>query len=82
MHTSDLLCRSRRNANNQEMEKRIMASAQTRASKKYQEKVGLISKSYKIKKELADQFAEKCDQNGIAASRQLSIMMQEYIDTH
>lgn len=59
-----------------------MASAQTRASKKYQEKVGLISKSYKIKKELADQFAEKCDQNGIAASRQLSIMMQEYIDTH
>lgn len=58
-----------------------MASAQTRASKKYQEKVGLVSKSYKIKKELADQFAKKCAQNGVAASKQISIMMQEYIDT-
>ncbi len=59
-----------------------MATAQTRASKKYQDKVGLISKSYKIKKELADAFAEKCSQNGIAASKQISNMMQEYIDTH
>lgn len=59
-----------------------MASAQTRASQKYQKKVGLVAKSYKIKRELADKFAEKCSQNGIAASKQISIMMQEYIDTH
>ena len=29
---------------------------QTRASMKYQEKVGLVAKSYKIKKALADEF--------------------------
>ena len=59
----------------------IIASARTRATKKYQEKVGLISKSYKIKKELADKFAKKCSDNGVAASRQISILMQEYIDS-
>ena len=39
-------------------------SVQTRASKKYQEKVGLISKSYKLKKELVERFAEACDKKG------------------
>ncbi len=57
-----------------------MAKAQTIATKKYQQKVGLISKSYKIKKTLADEFAEKCKQNGISASKQISMMMQDYIN--
>ena len=37
-----------------------MANAQTKASKKYQDKVGLVAKTYKLKKTLVDEFAEKC----------------------
>ena len=54
-------------------------SVQTRVSKKYQEKVGLISKSYKLKKELVERFAEACDKKGIAQSAQISKMMEEFI---
>ena len=57
-----------------------MANAQTKASKKYQDKVGLVAKTYKLKKTLVDEFAEKCKENGIAKSKHLSIMMQAYID--
>ena len=32
--------------------------AQTVATRKYEEKIGMISKSYKLKKELVDEFAE------------------------
>lgn len=57
-----------------------VANAQTKASKKYQDKVGLVAKTYKLKKTLVDEFAEKCKESGIATSKQISIMMQEYID--
>ena len=38
--------------------------AQTIASKKYQDKVGYISKSYKLKKDIVERFAEACEKNG------------------
>ncbi len=56
-------------------------SQQTKASEKYQRKVGLISKSYKLKKELVEDFAIACDKAGIAQAAQLSKMMQEFIDS-
>lgn len=52
---------------------------QTIASKKYQQKVGLIAKSYKIKKELADEFAEACNKAGISQAAKISEMMQQFI---
>ena len=55
--------------------------AQTIASRKYQNKVGLIAKSYKIKKELADKFAEACEKAEISQAAQISKMMQEFIDS-
>lgn len=54
-------------------------NVQTRASKKYQEKVGLISKSYKLKKELVERFAEACEKKGTAQAAQITKMMEEFI---
>lgn len=53
---------------------------QTIATQKYQQKVGLISKSYKLKKKLVEEFAKACDKRGIAQSAQITLMMQEFID--
>ena len=54
--------------------------AQTIASKKYQDKVGYISKSYKLKKDIVERFAEACDKNGISQAAQITKMMEEYIN--
>lgn len=56
-----------------------MATAQTIASKKYQQKVGLIAKSFKLKKELADQFKEACDRKGEAQAVVIARFMEQYI---
>lgn len=47
---------------------------------KYQEKIGLIAKTYKLNKELVDQFKEACDNANTTQAKQLSIMMQAFID--
>ena len=54
--------------------------AQTIASKKYQDKVGYISKSYKLKKDIVERFAEACEKNGISQAAQITKMMAEYIN--
>lgn len=53
--------------------------AQTIASRKYQQKVGLVAKSYKIKKDLADRFKEACDKNGEAQAVVITRFMEQYI---
>ena len=35
----------------------MSANAQTKATAKYQQKVGLVSKSYKLRKEIVDAYA-------------------------
>ena len=55
-------------------------NSRTRATAKYQKKVGLISKSYKLKKEVADRFAEACAAAGTSQSAQITKMMEEYIE--
>ena len=52
---------------------------QTVASRKYQQKAGIISKSYKLKKELADRFAEACAAAGVSQAAQITKMMEEFI---
>lgn len=37
---------------------------QTVATKKYEKKAGFLSKSYKLKRELVERFAEACDKAG------------------
>lgn len=53
---------------------------QTVASKKYQDKIGWISKSYKLKKEVVELYAEACEKAGISQAGQLMKMMKEFAD--
>lgn len=53
---------------------------QTIATKKYEEKAGWISKSYKLKRELVEQFAAACQEAGISQAAQLTKMMNEFIE--
>ena len=53
---------------------------QTVATKKYEKKAGFVSKSYKLRKELTDQFAEACDKAGVSQAAQLTKMIKEFIE--
>jgi hypothetical protein len=53
---------------------------QTIATEKYAKKVGLMSKSYKLKRETVEAFAEACEKAGVSQSNQLTIMMKEFIN--
>lgn len=57
-----------------------MPKAQTKATDKWQKKVGIISKSFKLKKELTDEFKEACEKVGVSQAAQISKMMREFID--
>lgn len=52
---------------------------QTIATKKYEAKAGWISKSYKLKKELVEEFAQACEDAGVSQAGQLSAMMEAFI---
>lgn len=57
-----------------------MPKAQTKATDKWQKKVGIISKSFKLKKELTEEFKEACEKAGVSQASQISKMMREFID--
>ena len=59
----------------------MSAKAQTKATDKYQKKIGLIAKSYKIKRTLADDFAKACEKVGVSQAAKISELMQEFIDS-
>ena len=47
----------------------------------WNEKAGYISKSYKLKKELVEQFASSCKDAGVSQAGQLSKMMLDFINS-
>lgn len=53
---------------------------QTIATKKYEKKAGFLSKSYKLKRDVVDQFAEACDKAGVSQAAQLTKMMTAFIE--
>lgn len=53
---------------------------QTIATKKYEQKAGWISKSYKLKRDLTDQFADACEKAGVSQASQITKMMQAFIE--
>ena len=53
---------------------------QTEATKRYEKKAGWVSKSYKLKRELVEQFAEACEAAGISQAAQLTKMMTKFIE--
>lgn len=54
---------------------------QTIATEKYGKKVGWVSKSYKLKKALVEEFAEACQLAGVSQAAKLSEFMREFIDS-
>lgn len=46
---------------------------------RYQQKAGYISKSYKLKREIVEKFAEACDHSGVSQAAQLTSMMESYV---
>lgn len=57
-----------------------MASKQTLRNERYQKKAGWVSKSYKLKKEVVDAYAEACEKARVSAAGQLTKMMKEFIE--
>lgn len=55
-------------------------SKQTIATEKYMKKAGWISKSYKLKRELVESFAEACEIAGVSQAGQLMKMMKEFTE--
>lgn len=53
-------------------------SAQSKATRLYENKVGLISKSYKLKRDIVESFKEACEKNGVSQASVLSAYMVEY----
>jgi hypothetical protein len=56
-------------------------STQSKATRKYEAKIGLISKSYKLKREVVETFAEACNKAGVSQASQLTKMMTDFIET-
>jgi hypothetical protein len=56
-----------------------MQTAATRATARYQKKKGLISKSYKLPRDVVDEFAEACEEMELSQASVLAKYMKYYI---
>lgn len=54
--------------------------AQTIASEKYQKKAGYMAKSFKLKRDIVEQFEEACRAAGVSQAAQITKMMNEFIE--
>ena len=57
-----------------------MNTEKMRPQDRWNKKVGLISKSYKLRRELTEEFASACDIAGVSQAGQISKMMREFIE--
>ncbi|MCL1994991.1 MAG: hypothetical protein FWG63_02170 [Defluviitaleaceae bacterium] len=57
---------------------RAVLMSQIAASARYDEKMGLATKSYKLKREYAEAFREACIRNGVPQSKVLNEFMRSY----
>ncbi len=56
-------------------------SKQTIASEKYQKKAGWMTKGFKIKREVAEDFAAACEKAGVSQASQITKLMQEFTES-
>lgn len=54
--------------------------AQTIATEKYQKKAGYIPKSFKLKKDIVDEFSEACKKAGTSQAATITRLMKEFIE--
>lgn len=43
-------------------------------------KAGWMSKSYKLKREVVEEFARACEEEGVSQASQLTKMMKEFVE--
>ena len=55
-------------------------NSQTKASEKWAKKVGYISKSYRLKKEVVEAFAQACADAGVSQAGKLTEMMNQFVN--
>lgn len=56
-------------------------SAQTRANEKWQKKAGYTVKSFKIRSETAEHFAEACKEAGVSQAAKITELMESFYNT-
>jgi hypothetical protein len=56
-----------------------MESAATKATARYHQKKGLISKSYKLNQEIVEMFAESCENIESTQAKELTKFMKRFI---
>ena len=56
------------------------AKPHTIATEKCQKKAGWMSKSYKLKREVVEAFAEACEQAGVSQAGKLTELMKGFIE--
>lgn len=59
-----------------------MATSRTRATERYRKKIGIVTKSFKLKRELCDSFAAACERAGISQTQAVTKFMQDFIQAH
>ena len=57
-----------------------MDEKKTRAQDKWDEKAGIVPKTYKLNKKVADEFKETCSRLGLGQGPAISKLMQEFIE--
>lgn len=53
---------------------------QTVATDKYQKKAGYMTKGFKLKREIVEQFEEACRKAGVSQASQITEMMKIFIE--
>lgn len=54
--------------------------AQTIASDKYQKKAGYMAKSFKLKRDIVEEFEKACMAAGVSQASQITKMMKDFIN--
>lgn len=57
-----------------------MPSKQSIATRKYEAKAGWMSKTYKLKRDVVEAFAEACEIRGVSQAGTLSAFMKEFVE--
>lgn len=57
-----------------------MPKAQTIATQKYEKSQGIIAKSFKMKKSLAEEFKDTCERLGVGQAATITALMTEFIE--
>ena len=59
-----------------------MGTPATKATARYHKKKGLVSKSYKLDRDIVEAFAEACENAETTQAKELTKFMKRYIRKH